>query len=251
MDAKTEFGLLVIGDEMLSGKRADKHLAHVTELLRTRGMSLRWYRVAGDEPRSLCDTLRQTQEDMLPVLCFGGIGVTPDDNTRQAAAEAFGRPLRMHEEDVALIETQFGDEARPNRVRMAELPEDCLLIPNPVKCIPGFTIYDHHFLPGFPQTSWPMLDWVLDRYYPRAGAPSGYERSVRVFEAPWCATLDLMEQLAGAYPGARLFSLPRVGVYNSIEIVFRGERDSVDAATDSLVKALIRRRVLFEVQIAA
>lgn len=63
--------------------------------------------------------------------------------------------------------------------------------------------------------------------------------------------LELMEQLAAAFPGARLFSLPRLGVPNSIEIGFRGERDSVDAATDSRVKPLIRRRVLFEVQVAA
>jgi molybdopterin-biosynthesis enzyme MoeA-like protein len=251
MDAQTQFGLLVIGDELLSGKRVDKHLAHVVETLRSRGMSLRWYRVAGDERRALSDTLRQTQEDTVPVLSFGGIGATPDDNTRQAAAHAFGRRLCMHAEAAALIEAQFGDEARPNRVRMAELPEDCLLIPNPVNRIPGFTLYDHHFLPGFPQMGWPMLDWVLDRYYPAADAPSGFERSVRVFGVPESAMLELMEQLSAAFPGARLFSLPRLGVPNSIEIGFRGERDSVDAATDSLVKALIRRRVLFEVQVAA
>ena len=124
---QSRFGVLVIGDEILSGKRQDKHLAHVIATLGARGASVAWYRVAGDERRALCETLYQTQQDPVPVLCFGGIGATPDDNTREAAAEAFGCSLQTHADALALIESQFGGRARPNRVRMAELPEDCLI----------------------------------------------------------------------------------------------------------------------------
>lgn len=239
------------GDEMLCGKRQDKHLAHVIETLGARGMTVAWYRLAGDERLALCETLRQTQQDNVPVLCFGGIGATPDDNTRQAAAQAFGRQLEVHAEALALIEAQFGDAARPNRVRMAELPQDALLIPNPVNRIPGFTLYEHHFFPGFPSMAWPMLEWVLERYYPVIASRAMHERSLRVFGAPESELLELMEALTREFPAARLFSLPHFGVPDTVEIGFRGEQVAVDSAIASLVAALVRRRLLFEFEVAA
>lgn len=247
----TQFGVLVIGDEILSGKRQDKHFAHVAGVLGGRGMSVAWYRVAPDEPRALCETLCQTQQDNVPVLCFGGIGATPDDNTREAAAQAFGCRLAPHAEALALIEAQFGAAAWPNRVRMAELPEDCLLIPNPVNRIAGFTLYEHHFFPGIPRMAWPMLDWVLEQYYPASESPALRERSLRVFEVPESELLDLMEQLTRDFPGARLFSLPRYGQPGSIEIGFRGEPVIVDAAIGSLVMALNQRQLSYSFEAAA
>jgi molybdopterin-biosynthesis enzyme MoeA-like protein len=134
---------------------------------------------------------------------------------------------------------------------MAELPEDALLIPNPVNRIPGFTLYEHHFFPGFPSMAWPMLDWVLDRYYPVNGSRGTHERSLRVYGAPESELFDLMEALASDFPTARLFSLPHYGEPDNIEIGFRGERAAVDIAMASLVAALIQRRLLFEFQVAA
>jgi molybdopterin-biosynthesis enzyme MoeA-like protein len=245
------FGVLVVGDEILSGKRQDEHLARVIHLLRARGQSVTWYRVASDDRRALSETLRQTQQGSLPVFCFGGIGATPDDNTRQAAAQAFGCRLHVHAEALALIEAQFGAAARPNRVRMAELPEDCVLIPNPVNRIPGFTLYGHHFLPGFPCMAWPMLGWVLDRYYPADGATTLCERSLRVTGVPESELLDLMERLVQEFTAARLFSLPRYGEPGSIELGFRGEQAAVNAAFTALVAALGQRRLAFETVVAA
>jgi len=245
------FGVLVVGDEILSGKRQDEHLARVIHLLRERGQSVAWYRVASDDRQSLSETLRQTQQGSLPVFCFGGIGATPDDNTRQAAARAFGCPLQVHTEALALIEAQFGAAARPNRVRMAELPEDCLLIPNPVNRIPGFTLYEHHFLPGFPCMAWPMLVWVLERYYPADESTTLCERSLRVAGVPESELLDLMEMLVRAFPAARLFSLPRYGEPGSIELGFRGEEPAVNAAFTALAAALGQRQLAFETVVAA
>ncbi len=250
MHAQQEFGVVVIGDEILSGKRQDRHLGHVIESLRPRGMSIGWYRIVGDTPRALLETLRHTQQDILPVLCFGGIGATPDDNTRQAAAEAFGRPMSTHPEALALIEAQFGAAARPNRVRMAELPEDCLLIPNPINRIPGFTVYEHHFFPGFPEMAWPMLEWVLERYYAAGTNSLEHERSLRVLGVPESELLDVMETLARDYPDARLFSLPHLGEQGSIEIGFRGAQPSVEAALASLVGVLSRLGLAFECKVA-
>jgi len=241
-----QFGVLVIGDEILAGKRQDKHFSHVVTRLRARGLVAAWYRVAGDDRRALVKVLRQTREGGIPVFCFGGIGATPDDNTRQAAAQAFGCRLQVHDEALALIEAQFGAAARPNRVRMAELPEGCLLIPNPVNRIPGFTIHEHHFFPGFPSMAWPMLDWVLGRYYPACENSALYERSVRVSGVPESELLDLMEALTRQYPTARLFSLPRRAEPASIELGFRGTQADVDAAMTGLVTALEQRRLVFE-----
>ena len=247
----TQFGVLVIGDEILNGKRQDRHFAHVVKRLRARGLSAGWYLVAGDDRRALVETLRQTRQGSIPVFCFGGIGATPDDNTRQAAAQAFGCRLQVHDEALALIETQFGAAARPNRVRMAELPEACQLIPNPVNRIPGFTLDEHHFFPGFPDMAWPMLDWVRGRYYPACDNSALYERSVRVFGVPESELLELMEALTWQFPAVRLFSLPRRGERASIELGFRGTQLDVDAAITVLVTALEQRRLVFEIEVTA
>ena len=103
-----QFGVLVIGDEVLSGKRRDKHFTHVVDTLRARGMSVAWSRVASDDQQALFRVLSQTQQEGLPVFCFGGIGATPDDNTRAAAARAFGCPLQVHSDALALIESRYG-----------------------------------------------------------------------------------------------------------------------------------------------
>lgn len=245
MSGVVQFGMVVIGDEILSGKRTDKHLPHVIEVLRARGLQLAWSTVVGDNRQRLLHALQLSQLDVLPVLCFGGIGATPDDQTRQAAAEAFGTRLARHPDAAALIEDQFGDDAYPNRIRMADLPEDCLLIPNPHNRIPGFTLYDHHFFPGFPSMAWPMLDWVLEHYYPQRAARE-MEKSVRVLHTRECDLVQLMDELSAGLSDAKLFSLPHMGRIPSIELGFRGEQSAVEAAFSDLAAALSRRGLEFE-----
>jgi molybdopterin-biosynthesis enzyme MoeA-like protein len=246
MSAVREFGVVIVGDEILCGKRTDRHLAHVIKVLQTRGMQVAWSRVVGDNRKRLVHELQSTQLDRLPVLCFGGIGATPDDRTRQAAAEAFGTGLMKHPGAVAVIEEEFGSDAYPNRIRMADLPEDCLLIPNPYNKIPGFTLYDHHFFPGFPSMAWPMLDWVLDHYYPGEALPD-VEKSVRIFHVRESDLLRLMEDLSAVHPQVKLFSLPHLAAVNSIELGFRGEQTAVDAAFASLLTTLVKRAMTFEI----
>ena len=240
-----QFGMVVIGDEILCGKRTDKHLPHVIEVLQARGMQVAWSTSVGDHRQRLVHELQLSQMDALPVLCFGGIGATPDDQTRQAAAEAFGTGLARHPDAAAMIEDQFGEDAYPNRIRMADLPVDCLLIPNPHNRIPGFTLYDHHFFPGFPSMAWPMLDWVLDQYYPHHAARE-MEKSVRVFRARESDLVQLMDELSAGLGGAKLFSLPHMGSTPSIELGFRGEQSAVGAAFSGLVAALSMRGLEFE-----
>ncbi|MGB5540216.1 MAG: molybdopterin-binding protein [Gammaproteobacteria bacterium] len=245
MDAPDSFGIVVVGDEILSGKRADRHFPHLVETLGRRGMQLAWSRVVGDDRRRLAHELKLSQQDDVPVFCFGGIGATPDDQTRQAAAEAFGVRLARHPEAAALIESGFGNAAFPDRIRMAELPGDCRLIPNAYNRIPGFTLYDHHFLPGFPRMAWPMVDWVLERYYPLQHVQR-QERSLRVFNVAESGLLQMMDELSARHPTVKFFSLPRMAEINSIELGFRGEYDAVEVAFADLLAALTVRRLHFE-----
>lgn len=244
MCAGLQFGLIVVGDELLVGKRIDGHMPHVIDTLHARGMQLAWSRFVSDDRRRLIIELKSTQHDSIPVFCFGGIGATPDDQTRQAAAEAFGTTLTRHPDAVAMIEERFGDEAYPNRILMADLPENCLLIPNPYNQVPGFTLYDHHFFPGFPIMAWPMLEWVLDHYYP-ARSPQHVEKSVRVLAVRESELIQLMNALSQRHPNAKLYSLPHLSETNSIEIGFRGEPGAVEDALADLVDALRQRALPF------
>lgn len=245
MNNAGQFGVVIIGNELLNGKRTDKHLPHVIEALQARGMRVAWARVVTDHRKRLVHELKMTQQDSVPVFCFGGIGATPDDQTRQAAAEAFGIPLVRRPDAVAMIKDRFGDDAGPNRLRMADLPEDCVLIPNPESRIPGFTLYEHHFFPGFTSLAWPMLDWVLDHYH-SYDLSQKVEKSVRVFDTNESGLIPLMNELSAGHARATLFSLPHMAAVNSIELGFRGEQAAVEAAFTDLVQALARHDLEFE-----
>ncbi|MFM8491755.1 MAG: competence/damage-inducible protein A, partial [Candidatus Methylopumilus sp.] len=146
-----EFGALIIGDEILSGKRQDKHFEFLQKTLKKYKLSLSWVKYIQDDSKSIIQSIKESTNSKTIVFSFGGIGATPDDFTRQAAAEAFDLQLIRNNEAVKLIEEHFGDEAYPKRVLMADIPDSALLIPNEINKIPGFKINHHHFLPGFPE----------------------------------------------------------------------------------------------------
>lgn len=246
------FGALIIGDEILSGKRQDKHLQHLIEALRTRGLELSWAEYLGDVPSRILTTLQRTLAGDDVVFSFGGIGATPDDHTRRIAAQAAGRQFGRHPEALALIEAQFGAEAWPNRVRMADLPVGCTLIPNPVNRIPGFSIAHHHFLPGFPSMAWPMVDWVLDTRY--AGlqhqAPK-IELRLYVPNAREGNLIQTMEALVDQYPGLRFSSLPSFGDGDKpphIEFGLTGNETEARPALEWLKQQLAAAGYSFEEQ---
>ena len=177
--APRAIGALIIGDEILSGKRRDTHLAHVIETLGGQGRRLAWARFEGDDRGRLIAALRESFARGDVVFSFGGVGATPDDHTRQAAAAALGVGLARHPEAVAELEKQFGGAVYPNRVLMAEFPEGSRIIPNPVNRVASFSHHDHHFFPGFPSMAWPMLDWVLATYYAALPVAPESERAIR------------------------------------------------------------------------
>jgi molybdopterin-biosynthesis enzyme MoeA-like protein len=206
------FGAFIIGDEILSGKRQDKHLSQLIRILGERGLALSWCEYVGDDRERLTAAFRRSFAGPDAVFSFGGIGATPDDHTRQCAAAALGLDIERHPEAVALIEARFGAEAYPKRVLMAEFPKGAGIIPNSYNQIPGFAIGRHYFVPGFPVMAWPMVEWVLDNHYrDYFQAHTAVERSILVYGSSESGLLDLMNDIVARYPRLKLFSLPSVG----------------------------------------
>ena len=219
------FGAFIIGDEILSGKRQDKHLSRVIAALAARGLSLAWVQYLGDDRALIAGTLRRTFAGSDIVFSFGGIGATPDDHTRQSAAAAAGVELHRHPDAVREIEARFGADAYPKRIAMGEFPLGAEIIPNPYNRVPGFRLHRHHFLPGFPEMAWPMMDWVLDTLYPHLHrSRREVDHAILVRAAGESQLIDLMNETVARYPDLRLFSLPHIGDGGRhIELGVRGE----------------------------
>jgi len=217
-------GLIIVGDEILSGKREDKHLPKVISLLAARGLALSWARYVGDERERITAALKDAFAGGDLVFSTGGIGATPDDHTRQAAAAALGRELALHPQARDLILERMRDVAREqgvpfeperpdnvHRLNMGVFPAGATIIPNPYNKIAGFSVEHVHFVPGFPVMAWPMIEWVLDeRYAHLHGGGRTSERSVIVFGAMEATLTPLMEEVEARFPGFKVFSLPSV-----------------------------------------
>ena len=253
--AAPAFGLIIIGDEILSGKRADKHLSRVIELLKARGLQLDYADYVGDSRSRITATLQRAFASGDVVFSCGGIGATPDDHTRQCAARALGLELALHPQAEALIRERMRDMAkeqgtvyepdRPDnihRLNMGMFPVGADIIPNPFNKIPGFSCGHVHFVPGFPVMAWPRIEWVLDtRYADRFQDAAWIEKSVVVYGAMEAALTPLMEDIERAHPGVKVFSLPSVDhpTYGRhIELGVKGEPAAVDQAYPELLAGL-------------
>jgi len=236
------FGAYVIGDEILVGKRQDKHFSFLIEALARRGLRLAWAQYLGDEPERLAAAFRRSLDAGEAVFSFGGIGATPDDHTRQCVAAAAGVGLVLHPEAEREIRGRFGAETTPARLRMGEFPEGSGIIPNPVNRIPGFSYGEHHFVPGFPQMARPMVEWVLDnRYRQLFDRDRWTEESILVFDAGESQLIAAMEAVGAAYAGVKVFSLPSMGEDGSrrhVELGVRGDPAQVKEAAEALRRAV-------------
>ncbi len=225
------FGAFIIGDEILSGKRQDKHLPQLIGALNARGLELAWCEYLGDDPDLITEALARTFGGTAPVFSFGGIGATPDDHTRACAARAAGVSLRLHPDAEAEIRARFGADITPQRLAMGEFPAGSAIIPNPYNRIPGFSLKAHHFLPGFPQMAWPMMQWVLDTHYKSLFAPGRVaEASIIVRGAGESQLIELMNETLARYPKLKVFSLPRLAPERHIELGARGDPAQVASA---------------------
>ena len=231
-------GAYIIGDEILVGKREDKHLSFVIKALAARGLRLSWAQYLGDDRERLIAAFRRSFETGDLVFSFGGIGATPDDHTRQCAAAALGVELRLHPEAEHEIRGRFGAETTPQRLMMGEFPQGARIIPNPVNRIAGFSVHDHHFVPGFPQMAWPMVEWVLDTGYRHLFDRDRWgEASILVYEAGESQLIPAMESVEKSFGGIKVFSLPSMGDDGSrrhVELGVRGDPAKVSPAMEAL-----------------
>jgi molybdopterin-biosynthesis enzyme MoeA-like protein len=233
------FGALIIGDEILSGKRQDKHLSKLIEILSQHGLSLSYAHYLGDDPALIASTLKQTLATNHIVFSFGGIGATPDDYTRQSAAAALGVALYRHPDAVAEIEARFGADAYPKRVLMAEFPIGSTIIPNSFNRIAAFSCGDHHFLPGFPEMAWPMIAWVLETKYADLFHQMPFAEEIILIErAGESDLLDVMNYIVKNFPTIKLSSLPQflatAAGGRMIELSIRGDPLAVPMAMAEL-----------------
>lgn len=245
-----QIGLLIIGDELLSGRRKDKHLGHCIEALGQRELQLEWVRMARDDATLLQEEFRRIRHSGDLCFSFGGIGATPDDITRQCVAAAWEVGLYRHPDAVREIEAQFGDRAYPQRIRMGELPQGSEIIPNPVNRIPGFSMDHLHCLPGFPEMAWPMLEWVLDTHYQNLASNKDVEFALVLDDAHESELITLMESLLARHPAIKLFSLPRFmeNDRRRLELGVKGERNAARLAYEELKQALASRSYTFTEQ---
>lgn len=244
-----KFRLIVIGDEILSGKRQDKHMSKLIELLSDRSLSLSHVEYVADERLAITEVLKRSFASGDIVFSTGGIGSTPDDHTRQCAAAALGVELVLHPEAEQLIAQRIitnaeGDPIKADlatkenqqRMKMGRFPLGSEIIPNSYNLIPGFRIHEHHFVPGFPVMAEPMMIWVLDHLYAELCHKQDHiEQSFIVPLAMEASLTPLMEHIESHYPGVRVFSLPSVGdpkrggifARRHIELGLKGQSDVV------------------------
>ncbi len=199
------FGLIIIGSEVLSGRKEEAHFKNALRLLSAQGYEIKYSVVIPDDAELILSKLRWAMARPEALFCFGGIGATPDDLTRQCAAQAAGLPLKKHPEAVRVIEKMYGKRAYPIRIRMAELPKGSELIPNPLTKVAGFSVGKHHFFPGFPEMALPMMEWVLKKRYKKG---EGRITQALVAEASEGEMVPMMEQFVAAHPEVSFFSLP-------------------------------------------
>jgi molybdopterin-biosynthesis enzyme MoeA-like protein len=242
MSDRKNCGAFVIGDEILVGKRQDKHMAFLIEALAKRGLRLSWCEYHGDDPERLTAALKRSFASGDIVFSFGGIGATPDDHTRQCAAAALAVALALHPDAEREIRGRFGGEVTPQRLEMGVFPVGAEIIPNPFNRIPGFAVREHWFVPGFPQMAWPMVEWVLDTKYRELFDRDRWgEGSYVVYDLPESAIVPLMNEVNTTFSGLKCFSLPSMGeggTRRHIELGVRGAPAEVAPAMEHIRRGI-------------
>ncbi len=252
-----KFRLIIIGDEILSGRRQDKHFSRCIEILAERGLQLHAAEIISDERAHIADTLRRSFATDDIVFCCGGIGATPDDQTRQAAAEALGVPLQLHPQAEHLITELCRENERrgrgssdmslpenQQRLQMGYFPQGAEIVPNSFNKIPGFYIQQHTFTPGFPVMAWPMIEWVLDNKFAHLQHQQHWvEHSFLAFGLPESRITPSLEHIEAHWPGVKAFSLPSVGENGGrphIELGVKGSPEPCSAALQYLRQEVVR-----------
>lgn len=189
------FYAVIIGSEILNGRREDKHFTFIRNALLQRGHLLFSTFIIKDDIALIHSIFSLIKNDPNGVMfSFGGIGSTPDDLTRQIASDVFDDGILVpHLKFASDIVERFGESAFPHRISMANLPKKSKLLHNVINNMSGFTLEDRYFfMPGFPEMSHPMVEEALERFYPIA--PTTY-RMTLIAQTSENTLIDVMERL--------------------------------------------------------
>jgi len=229
--------VLIIGDEILSGRTQDTNLRDIARYLGVIGIDLAEARTVPDVMEEIVEALNALRARYDYVITTGGIGPTHDDITADAVAAAFGVELIEHPEIIAMMTARWGGELNAARRRMARVPVGGELVKNPVQGPPGFTIGNVFTLAGVPQIMRGMLEDVGPRM--RGGRPT-VSRTVRVEGSGEGVIAAPLETVAKAHPDMSLGSYPFFGAegYGSNLVVRSRDAEALAGAVAELIAAL-------------
>ncbi len=200
------FYSVIIGTELLNGRRSDSHFAFFNSELLKRGWAHKGSFTIKDEPEFINSVFQLIKNDPKSVMfSFGGIGATPDDYTRKCAADVFTNgTTEINEVAKEAIIERFGDNAYPHRINMATLPLNCGLLKNVVSNVPGFYIENRFFfVPGFPSMAQHMILEALDKFY-----PLNNEKNFRLTLSAYVSENDLVYTMESISSDVDMSSLP-------------------------------------------
>jgi molybdenum cofactor synthesis domain-containing protein len=230
--------VVIIGNEVLSGRTQDQNLAYLGERLNALGIVLKEARVIRDEEDEIVSTVNGCRERYTYVFTTGGIGPTHDDITASSIAKAFGVPLERNAEAEKRLVCHYGTgDLNAARLKMADTPRNAVLIDNPVSQAPGFQVGNVFVLPGVPGIMRAMFEGLIPRL--RGGAPI-VSRTVSAFTTESSIALPLAA-VQETHPTVEIGSYPfiRAGRFGT-SLVMRGpDRSHVDSAAGAVV-ALLR-----------
>ena len=230
--------VLIIGNEILSGRTQDANLAFLAQGLNEVGIRLREARVIPDDGDTIVATLNETRRAFDYVFTTGGIGPTHDDITAPCVAQALGVKLVVHPEAKRILESHYPPGGlNEARLRMAQVPEGASLLPNPISRAPGFRVENVFVLPGVPQIMQAIFNELKHRLQ---GGAKVFSRSVSCAMGEGTIAQDLAA-LQARYTDLEIGSYPYFRRSDfGVTLVVRGtERARIAAAVEEL-KALIR-----------
>ena len=243
-EAAPTAAVLLIGDEILSGRTKDKNLGYIADFLTALGIDLEEARVVGDEEAAIVAAVNELRGRYSYLFTTGGIGPTHDDITADAIAKAFGVPIDHDPAAVALLQAFFSEIGRePNeaRMRMARLPQGARMIPNPVSRAPGFQIGNVFVMAGIPAVMQAMLQELAPRLSPHGAPMRSAAVTIRAGEGDIAAGLAAIQK---AHPTVVIGSYPfQANDGFAAEIVLRSRDEAALAAAAAEVRALAQSLV--------
>lgn len=230
--------VLVVGDEILSGRTKDKNIGYLADYLNALGIEMREARVVPDEPADIVAALNALRARYTYVFTTGGIGPTHDDITADCVAEAFGVAIDIDPRAVAMMRERYSAaDLNAARLRMARIPAGAELIENPISKAPGFRIGNVIVMAGVPSIMQAMLDAVSPTLQ------TGVRLTIETVDGggvPEGIYAEGLGVIAKAYPGLSIGSYPsfRDGAFRN-QIVLRGREAEAVKAAAAAVSALM------------